>query len=125
MADVRKAYNMFEQVRIPVVGIVENMSCFVCPTCSTRHNIFGAGGGEELAAKFKTTLLGQIPLSERVREGGDTGAPIVVTDPESDQAAAFRQIADRMVEQLQVLAEKGGELPVIDMSDSRGDSFTV
>jgi ATP-binding protein involved in chromosome partitioning len=78
MADVRKAFNMFEQVHIPVLGIVENMSYFTCPNCSERHEIFGAGGGEELARKFRSNLLGQIPLSTGVREGGDKGVPIVV-----------------------------------------------
>src|SRR5215467_11427863 len=67
MADVRKALNMFEQVHIPVLGIVENMSYFVCSNCSQKHFIFGSGGGEELAERFKTPLLGQIPLETKVR----------------------------------------------------------
>src|SRR6185436_11112434 len=78
MADVRKAINMFEQVHIPVLGIVENMSYFVCENCSTRHAIFGTGGGNELATRFNVPLLGLVPLSIGVREGGDRGVPIVV-----------------------------------------------
>jgi len=125
MADVRKAINMFEQVHIPVLGIVENMSYFVCPSCSERHAIFGSGGGEELAKMFNTSLLGQIPLSINVREGGDIGIPIVVGAPESLQGAAFNQIAQNVATQLSLLALKGGGLPVIDMTDNRGDRFAV
>src|SRR5713226_4491777 len=125
MADVRKAFNMFEQVHIPVLGIVENMSYFVCPNCSERHEIFGSGGGQELARRFKSNLLGEIPLSVSVREGGDIGIPIVVGAPDSMQAAAFKQIAENVATQISISSLKGGALPIIDMSDSRGDRFTV
>jgi ATP-binding protein involved in chromosome partitioning len=125
MADVRKAINMFEQVHIPVLGIVENMSYFICPSCSERHQIFGSGGGETLARQFNTELLGQVPLSINVRQGGDEGVPIVVGAPESAQAAAFTQIAQNVATQISILALKGGGLPIIDMSDSRGDRFAV
>ena len=125
LADVRKAYNMFEQVHIPVLGIVENMSYFVCPNCSEKHEIFGGGGGQELARNFKTVLLGQIPLSISVREGGDKGVPIVVSDPDSPQGRAFLQIADNVATEVGLAASRGGGLPVIDLSDSRGDKFAV
>jgi ATP-binding protein involved in chromosome partitioning len=125
MGDVRKAFNMFEQVHIPVLGIVENMSYFICSNCSERHEIFGAGGGEQLAARFNIKLLGQIPISISVREGGDIGIPIVVGAPESAQAAAFKQIADNVATQVSLFSLKGGGLPIIDMSDSRGDRFAV
>ena len=125
MADVRKAFNMFEQVHIPVLGIVENMSYFVCPNCSERHEIFGSGGGQELAKRFNIELLGEIPLSVSVREGGDIGIPIVVGAPESLQAMAFRRIAENVATQISISSSKGGGLPILDMSDSRGDRFTV
>ena len=125
MADVRKAFNMFEQVHIPVLGIVENMSYFICPNCSERHDIFGSGGGEELSALFKATLLGRIPLSTEIRKGGDAGIPIVVGSPESTQAIAFKEIAASVAKQIALDASKGSGLPLLDMSDSRGDSFTV
>jgi ATP-binding protein involved in chromosome partitioning len=96
-ADVRKAINMFEQVGVPLVGVVENMSYFVCDSCSTRHEIFGHGAGEKLAAQFKTTLLGQIPIGLGVRESGDAGTPVVLADPSSEQARVFRQIAETVV----------------------------
>ena len=125
MGDVRKAYNMFQQVHIPVIGIVENMSYFVCPNCSERHAIFGEGGGKELARRFDGNLLGQVPISINIREGGDIGIPIVVGAPDSPQALAFKEIAENVATQVSVNASKGGGLPIIDMSDSRGDRFAV
>lgn len=125
MGDVRKAYNMFDQVHIPVLGIVENMSYFVCPNCSTKHAIFGSGGGQELANLFGNALLGQVPISIDIREGGDQGRPIVVGAPDSPQAASFREIAENVVARLSLAATKGAVLPIIDMSDSRGDRFVV
>ncbi len=125
MADVRKAINMFEQVQIPLLGVVENMSYFVCPNCSERHDIFGAGGGQELATRYRTRLLGQVPLSSIVREAGDAGVPVVIGSPDSPQAAAFLGIAEGVEDEIKTLAKKGGGLPILDMSDSRGDAFTV
>lgn len=125
MADVRKAFNMFEQVHIPVLGIVENMSYFVCPNCSERHEIFGSGGGDVLAKRFNIKLLGQVPLSVSVREGGDKGIPIVVGAPDSPQAAAFKEIADNVATQISLFSLRGGGLPILDMSDNRGDRFAV
>jgi ATP-binding protein involved in chromosome partitioning len=125
MSDVRKAINMFQQVHIPILGIVENMSYFICSNCSARHEIFGSGGGGALAARFNTRLLGQIPLSISVREGGDRGIPIVIGAPDSLQAIGFRQIADSVASEIALLASQGGGLPVIDMRDNRGDRFAV
>lgn len=125
MADVRKAFNMFEQVHVPVLGIVENMSYFVCDECSRRHYIFGSGGGEQLARRLNSKLLGQIPLSIDVREGGDLGVPIVVGSPDGPQALAFKAVADRVATEVSVQSLKGPGLPVLDMSDSRGESFSV
>ena len=125
MADVRKAINMFDQVHIPVLGIVENMSYFVCENCETRHAIFGSGGGLELAKRFNVPLLGHVPLSVSVREGGDSGVPIIIGEPDSLQGAAFREIADNVATQVSVQAMKGAGLPVINLSDNRGDRFAV
>jgi ATP-binding protein involved in chromosome partitioning len=125
LGDVRKAFNMFEQVHIPVLGIVENMSYFICTKCSERHAIFGEGGGRELAERFKNNLLGQVPISINIREGGDSGVPIVVGAPESPQAMAFKQIADNVAIQLSLASLQGRGLPLIDMSDTRGDQFSV
>lgn len=125
MADVRKAINMFEQVHIPVFGIVENMSYFICSNCSEKHPIFGSGGGAELAGRFKTQLLGQIPLSTGVREGGDAGLPILLASPGSVQAEAILEIAGNVAAQVSKAAFVEAGLPVINMGDGRGDRFTV
>jgi ATP-binding protein involved in chromosome partitioning len=125
LADVRKAFRMFEQVHVPILGIVENMSYFICPNCSEKHEIFGSRGGEELAKAFNSNLLGRIPFSIDVREGGDQGVPIVAGAAESPQALALIQIADNVASQVGLLAMTGSRLPVMDMSDSRGDRFVV
>jgi ATP-binding protein involved in chromosome partitioning len=125
LADVRKAFRMFEQVHVPILGIVENMSYFVCPGCSARHEIFGSRGGEDLAKSFNSTLLGRIPFSINIREGGDGGVPIVAAETEGPQALCFLQIADNVASQLGLLALAGTALPIMDMSDNRGDRFVV
>ncbi len=99
-ADVRKAINMFEQVGVPLLGIVENMSSFTCGSCGTAHEIFGSGGGEALAKQFGSSLLGSIPISASVRECGDQGTPVVVRDPESPQGVALFAIADSIAASL-------------------------
>src|SRR5882762_7833259 len=90
VADVRRALRMFETVAIPVLGIVENMSYFLAPDTGIRYDIFGEGGGEKLANAYHVPFLGAIPLGIEVREGGDSGVPVVVSHPESPQAVAFR-----------------------------------
>ena len=92
MQDVRKAILMWEKVQVPVLGVVENMSYFEDET-GKRHAIFGSGGGKVLAEKFKTRLLGEIPLVTRVREAGDSGTPVVLSDPKSPVAIKFLEAA--------------------------------
>jgi ATP-binding protein involved in chromosome partitioning len=89
-----RAGKMSEQLNLRLLGVIENMSYYVCPQCSDRHRIFGEGGGRELAALLGTELLGEIPLDRRLREGSDAGMPLVVSDPSSPAAAALLQIAD-------------------------------
>lgn len=98
--DVRRAIKMFERVETRVLGVVENMSRFVCPCCDTAYQLFGKGGGEQLSEQTGLPLLGSIPLELAVREGGDAGAPIVISAPESSAAVALRAISDRMIEAL-------------------------
>jgi ATP-binding protein involved in chromosome partitioning len=97
VGDALRGAKMFQRVAVPVLGIVENMSWFECPHCGKPSSIFGAGGGERLAKELDLPLLGQIPLYPRVLEGGDTGAPIVVSDPESSAARALAGVANRVV----------------------------
>jgi ATP-binding protein involved in chromosome partitioning len=99
--DALRGVKMFERVNVPVLGIVENMSYFECPHCGKPSPIFGQGGGEQLAAEVGLPLLARIPLDPRVVAGGDTGAPIVVTAPESAAAAALTALATRVTDAVQ------------------------
>ncbi|PWT82173.1 MAG: chromosome partitioning protein [Acidobacteria bacterium] len=106
IADVRRALRMFETVSVPVLGIVENMSYFVAPDTGTRYNIFGEGGGRRLAQMYGVPFLGTVPLGMEVREGGDRGSPVVVSNPDSPQAIAFRQVAEEIARQVSIEAMK-------------------
>ena len=92
LADVRRAYTMFRKTHVPVLGVVENMSWYELPD-GTRDPIFGEGGAAAFAASERIPLLGQIPITRRVRETGDAGTPVVIADPDSPTAAAFREAA--------------------------------
>jgi ATP-binding protein involved in chromosome partitioning len=106
VADVRRALRMFETVAVPVLGIVENMSYFVAPDTGTRYNIFGEGGGERLAEMYGVPFLGAVPIGIEVREGGDRGVPVVVSQPDSAQSAAFRHVAEEVARQVSIEAMK-------------------
>ncbi|GAB4351611.1 MAG: Mrp/NBP35 family ATP-binding protein [Oricola sp.] len=93
LIDARKGLAMFRKVEVPVLGIVENMSYFVCPDCGHRHDIFGHGGAEKEAERLGVPFLGGIPLTMQIRETSDAGTPIVVSDPDSPYAQAYREIA--------------------------------
>ena len=95
--DVRKGMMMFQKVNVPLLGIVENMSYFLCGHCGERTEIFSHGGGERAAAKLGVPFLGRIPIDPAIRDGGDSGLPIVVADPASPQSAAFRDIAQKII----------------------------
>ena len=106
VADVRRALRMFETVAIPVLGIVENMSYFIAPDTGNRYNIFGEGGGQTLAARYSVPFLGAIPLGIEVREGGDKGVPVVVSNPDSPEAKAFRKVTEEVARQVSIEAMK-------------------
>src|SRR5258706_10640275 len=93
LIDARKGLTMFEKVAIPILGIVENMSLHVCPKCGHEEYIFGAGGGARMAAEYGVQLLGELPLDSRVREEADSGAPTVVSAPDTPRAAAYVEMA--------------------------------
>ncbi len=97
LIDARKGLAMFRKVNVPVLGIIENMSYFVCRHCGGREEIFGHGGGERTASLLGVPFLGEIPLDPKVVVGGDSGEPIVVLDPESAASEAFRELARRIV----------------------------
>ncbi len=102
VADSRRAVAMYQKLNIPVLGLIENMSYFVCPSCRHESDIFGSGGGERLAAEMQIPFLGSIPISERLREGGDTGMPIMLADPTSPAAVAFLSVAERTAAQVSI-----------------------
>jgi ATP-binding protein involved in chromosome partitioning len=94
--DALRGAKMFQRVAVPVLGVVENMSYFVCPNCSNKHRIFGSGGGERLAEELDVPLLAEIPFFPGVLSGGDRGEPIVVSDPETPAAQALLELAGRL-----------------------------
>jgi len=109
ISDVRKGMTMFKKVNVPLLGVVENMSYFVCGHCGERTEIFSFGGGEQAAKKFEVPFLGRVPLDPAIREGGDQGSPIVVKNPDSPQTHAFLQIVRTLVSQLkQAEGEESG-----------------
>src|SRR2546425_4933338 len=93
LQDVAKGMAMFKQLEVPVIGVIENMSYFICPNCSEKHELFGRGGGERIAKAFGVPFLGQIPLQPNVRLGGDEGRPGVIPDPDSPAAKALNGVA--------------------------------
>ena len=100
LADAVKGLRMFQEVKTPVIGIIENMSGFVCPCCNTITPIFGEGGGRRTAEEHGVPFLGEVPIEPRVREGGDTGQPIVAAHPDSETAKAFEHLAEAVAVQL-------------------------
>src|SRR5689334_17572591 len=98
LIDARKAFAMFQKVNVPVLGLIENMSYFVCPSDGRRYDIFGSGGGEREAKRIRVPLLGQIPIDIATREAGDRGRPVTAEDPSSAVSAEFRRIAERISE---------------------------
>lgn len=106
LADVIRAKSMFDKVMIPIVGIIENMSYFVCDGCQKRHEIFSRGGAERAAQRFKIPFLGEIPLMTSLREWGDKGVPILIQEPNSEVSRAFLDIASRLAGQLSIASEQ-------------------
>ena len=106
LADSRRAVAMYEKLNIPTLGIIENMSYYVCPGCEQEADLFGKGGGVQIAEELNVPFLGQIPLCTPIRVGGDTGAPIVSVEPDSPGGQAFLQATERTVDQLSIASKK-------------------
>jgi ATP-binding protein involved in chromosome partitioning len=102
LADSRRAIAMYKKLNIPALGIVENMSYFVCTNCQHEADIFGHGGGEQMAADLGVPFVGRIPLYQAIREGGDSGVPLVIGDPDSPAARAFMAAAERTAAQVSI-----------------------
>jgi ATP-binding protein involved in chromosome partitioning len=97
LLDARKAIDMFEKTRVPILGIVENMSIYVCPNCGHEAHVFGHGGARAEAERLGVPFLGEVPLEIGIRLSGDAGAPVVAARPDGPEAAAFRAVARRLV----------------------------
>ncbi len=108
LLDATKALNMFLKVEVPILGMVENMSYFICPHCGQQTNIFSTGGVEETAKRLSIDFIGRIPLEPRVREAGDKGNPIVAADPSSQTAKEFQSIAAKAASKLSIQNLKNG-----------------
>jgi len=101
LIDARKGLAMFRKVNVPVVGIIENMSYYICRHCGEREEIFGHGGGHRTADMLGVPFLGEVPLDAKVVVGGDSGEPIVILDPDSVAAQSFREIARCIAQQVE------------------------
>jgi len=115
LADTRRAIAMYRKLNIPPIGLIENMSYFVCPGCGHESDIFGKGGGERLAAELSVPFLGSIPLHEPIRAGSDSGVPIVESDPDSAPARAIIAAADRVAAQISISAHARRAIPLTEV----------
>jgi ATP-binding protein involved in chromosome partitioning len=102
LIDARRGVEMFRRVNVPVLGVIENMSYFICPKCHERHDIFGHGGAHAEADKLGVPFLGEVPLHMAIRETSDSGRPVVATDPDGPHAKVYREIAGRVRDQLKI-----------------------
>ena len=109
LADSRRAVRMYQKLNIPTIGVVENMSYFTCTNCHHEADIFGHGGGEGLAAEMNVPFLGRLPIYQPIREGSDTGVPLVIAEPASPAAKAFLTVAERTAAQVSIAAYKTAE----------------
>jgi ATP-binding protein involved in chromosome partitioning len=100
LADSRRAVAMYKKLNIPPLGLIENMSHFVCPECQHEADIFGHGGGEKMAAELGIPFLGRIPIYQPIREGGDAGVPLMISEPDSPASRAFMAAAEQMAAQI-------------------------
>ncbi len=108
LEDAVKAVDAFIKLQVPVLGMIENMSYFVCPNCQTRHAIFDTGRTEERALALGVPYLGAVPLHADVRRGGDEGRPVVAADPGSEYARVLREIAGRLAQRVSIQAYRTG-----------------
>jgi ATP-binding protein involved in chromosome partitioning len=112
LADSRRAVAMFKKLNIPPLGIVENMSYFVCPSCRHESDIFGRGGGEAMAAELGVPFVGRIPIYQPIREGSDVGVPLMISEPDSPAARAFMSAAERTAAQVSIASYNRPTIPL-------------
>jgi ATP-binding protein involved in chromosome partitioning len=102
LADSRRAVAMYKKLNIPPIGIIENMSHFVCPSCHHESDIFGQGGGERMAKELGVPFIGRIPIYQPIREGGDSGVPLLISEPDSPASRAFVSAAEQLAAQVSI-----------------------
>jgi ATP-binding protein involved in chromosome partitioning len=113
LADTRRAVQMYRKLNIPTIGLIENMSHFLCPSCGHESDVFGKGGGETLAGEMSVPFLGRVPLYEPVRVGGDNGVPIVMSEPDSAAAKALTAAAERVAQQVSIASFSRRVIPLV------------
>lgn len=112
LADTRRAIAMYKKLNISPLGVIENMSHFVCPECAHEADIFGHGGGEEMAADLNVPFIGRIPIYQPIREGSDRGVPLMISEPESPAARAFMAAAERTAAQVSIVSYNRPTIPL-------------
>jgi ATP-binding protein involved in chromosome partitioning len=116
LADSRRAIRMYQKLNIPALGIIENMSHFVCPNCSHEADIFGHGGGQKMAEEMNVTFLGRVPIYQPIREGSDIGVPLMLSEPESPAARAIMATAERIAAEVSIASYKRAPIPLTPIS---------
>ncbi|MFQ5355392.1 MAG: iron-sulfur cluster carrier protein ApbC [Mariprofundaceae bacterium] len=120
LLDCQKGIAMFKKVNVPVLGLVENMSVFICPECGHASHIFARGGADQLGRKYNTDVLAHVPLDIQIRQNSDAGVPIVAAHPDSNQAAIFRKLAGEIARRLSMLeAKPSADIPIIEIPAGR------
>jgi ATP-binding protein involved in chromosome partitioning len=112
LADSRRAVAMYKKLNIPPLGIIENMSYFVCPNCSQESDIFGRGGGEAMAKELGVPFIGRLPIYQPIREGSDVGVPLMISEPDSPAARAFMSAAERTAAQVSIASYNRPTIPL-------------
>ena len=116
LMDAVKGVEMFNKVRVPVLGIVENMAMYICSECGHKEHIFGAGGGEMMAKKYEVDVLGSLPLDMRIRQDLDDGIPTLIKAADGEIAKLYRDIAKKVASKLSESAE-APKMPEINIAD--------
>ena len=112
LADSRRAVAMYKKLNIPTLGVIENMSYFVCPECRHESDIFGNGGGERMASELGMPFIGRIPIYQPIREGSDAGVPLMISEPDSVAARAFMAAAERTAAQVSIASYNRPTIPL-------------
>jgi ATP-binding protein involved in chromosome partitioning len=112
LADSRRAAAMYKKLNIPTLGVIENMSYFVCRNCNHEADIFGHGGGEEMARTLGVPFLGRIPIYQPIREGSDSGVPLLISEPESPAGRAFMAAAEQAAAQVSIASYNRPTIPL-------------